>query len=58
MPSNKRGGRGRSAIVNWRVKAGKMEVFSAPKKGACEQFMRNHSGKLNGVKLRLIPPNV
>ncbi len=58
MPSDLRGGRGRSAIVSWRVKAGKREVFSAEKKIACTVFIRDHGGKLDGVKLRLIPPNI
>ncbi len=44
--------------MNWRVKAGKREVFSAEKKLACTAFIREHGGKLDGVKLRLIPPNI
>lgn len=58
MPSPKMGGRGRSAIPGWRVKAGKREVFADPVKFKCEQFIREHDGKLDGVKLKLIPPNV
>ncbi len=57
MPSDTKGGRGRSAIVDWRVKAGKKEVFSDPKKATCEQWIRDHGGKKDGVKLRLIAPN-
>ena len=57
MPSDKRGGRGRSSIVCWRVKAGNREVFSNAVKFVCEQFIRDNGGKLNGKKLRLIPPN-
>jgi hypothetical protein len=58
MPSNKSGGRGRSAIYNWRVKAGKKEVFSDPKKMKCEEFIRENDGKFDDKKLRLIPPNI
>ncbi len=59
MPSDKRGGRGRSAIYNWRVKAGKKEVFSDPVKQKCKDYVRDHDGKgENGEKLKLIPPNV
>lgn len=57
MPSATTGGRGRSAIPQWRVKAGKREVYSGPSKFMCEQWIRERNGKLNGVKLRLIPPN-
>jgi hypothetical protein len=57
MPSDKYGGRGRSAIVNWRVKAGNREVFSAEKKNTCAKFIRDNGGKMDGKKLRLIPPN-
>jgi hypothetical protein len=57
MPSDKHGSRGRSAIVNWRVKAGNKDVFSFPQKMACEEFIRKNGGKLNGQKLRLVPPN-
>ena len=57
MPSDKHHGRGRSAIVNWRVKAGNREVFSDPSKTKCETFVRENGGKLDGNKLRLIPPN-
>lgn len=56
MPSDKRGGRGRSAIYNWRVKAGNKEVFSDPVKFKCKTWI-----KLNQLyykpKLRLIEPN-
>jgi hypothetical protein len=45
MPSDRHHGRGRSAIVNWRVKAGKREVFSAEKRGACETFIRERGGE-------------
>lgn len=59
MPSDKRGGRGRSAIYNYRVKAGNKEVFSHPQKGKCAEYIRQHNGKgENGEKLRLIPPNI
>ncbi len=57
MPSDRHGGRGRSAIVAWRVKAGNREVFAAEKRIDCAVFIRKHGGKLEGVKLRLIPPN-
>jgi hypothetical protein len=58
MPSDRIGGRGRGSIVKWRVKAGKKEVFLAEKKIDCEEFIRTHNGKLDGKKLRLIPPNI
>jgi hypothetical protein len=58
MPSDRRGGRGRSAIYNWRVKAGNREVFGDPTKLKCEQFIRENGGKVDGKKLRLIPPNM
>lgn len=57
MPSDKYGGRGRSAIYNWRVKAGNKEVFSNPVKSKCQEYIREHKGKLDGIKLRLIEPN-
>lgn len=57
MPSATRGGRGRSSIPQWRVKAGKHEVFSGNTKQQCEIFIRDNGGKLDGKKLRLIPPN-
>jgi hypothetical protein len=47
----------RSAIYDWRVKAGKKEVYADPLKLKCEIFMRENGGKLDGRKLRLIPPN-
>ena len=59
MPSDKMGGRGRSAIYNWRVLAGKKEVFSDPFKRKCTQYIRDNDGKdKDGVKLRLISPNI
>lgn len=58
MPSPRRGGRGRSAIADWRVKAGRREVFFSAKKTDCTTFIRSHDGKIDGVNLRLIPPNV
>jgi hypothetical protein len=58
MPSDVKGGRGRSAIYNWRVKAGNREVFSDPVKSKCTQFIKTNKGKKDGVKLRLIPPNM
>lgn len=57
MPSAVYGGRGRSSIPQWRVKAGNKEVFADFVKQKCEIFIREHGGKLNGKKLRLIPPN-
>lgn len=57
MPSDIHGGRGRSAIYNWRVKAGNREVFSDPVKNKCSQFIRDNE-KVSGKKLRLIPPNL
>jgi hypothetical protein len=56
MPSAKIGGRGRSAIPDWRVKAGKREVFSDPVKFKCSIWMKEHR-KDYPMKLRLIPPN-
>lgn len=56
MPSDqKRGGR-RTAIYNWRVKAGKKDVFSDEKKLKCEIFIREHQHE-HTKKLRLVPPN-
>lgn len=57
MPGPRRKGGRRTEISDWRVKAGSKEVFSHPVKFKCEQFIRDSGGKLNGVKLRLIPPN-
>jgi hypothetical protein len=56
MPSDRRGGRGRGSIVNWRVKCGKKEVFSKPMKVDCTTFIRENQKKYD-KKLRLIPPN-
>jgi hypothetical protein len=56
MPSDIRGGRGRSAIYNWRVKCGKKEVFSDPVKIVCSTFVRENKKKFN-QKLKLVPPN-
>lgn len=56
MPSDKHHGRGRSAIYNWRVKAGKKDVFSDGKKMNCEIFIKEHKSEYK-VKLRLVPPN-
>ncbi len=58
MPGPRMHGRGRGAIYNWRVKAGNREVFSSPKKFDCEIFIRAANGKVDGKKLRLIPPNI
>ena len=61
MPSAKTHSRGRSAIYDWRVKAGKREVFSAPKKQTCEIWIRDNQASYTAdghTKLRLIPPNV
>lgn len=62
MPSDSYGGRGRSAIYKWRVKAGNKEVFSDPVKSKCVAYIRNAGGKSEDktghlVKLELIPPN-
>lgn len=57
MPGSRTHSWGRGAIYNWRVKAGKKEVFSDPKKQNCKQYIMDHKGKLEGVKLRLIEPN-
>ena len=59
MPSDLKGGRGRSAIYNWRVKVGRQrgEVFSHPTKFACKTFIREHQ-KEHKEKLRLIEPNM
>ena len=58
MPSSKHNGWGsRSSIPQWRVKAGNKEVFADNVKQKCEIFIRENNGKLNGKKLRLIPPN-
>ena len=56
MPSDMRGGRGRSAIYNWRVKCGNREVFSRPVKMDCKIFIRDHQ-KEYPQKLKLISPN-
>ena len=58
MPSDIHGSRGCSVIYNWRVKAGKKEVFSFPTKMKCSEFIRDNGGKMDGKKLRLIPPNL
>ena len=55
MPSHTTGGRGRSAIRKWRVKAGKRDVFTHEKKGECERWLREHASEYQG--LRLVPPN-
>lgn len=57
MPSHRTGGRGRSAIYEWRVKAGRRDVCTNPVKGKCVQFIRDNGGKVGGVSLRLVPPN-
>ena len=62
MKGDRRGGRGRSAIAQWRVKAGNNELCADAVKSVCEQFIRDNGGKgpdKTGriVKLRLIPPN-
>lgn len=56
MPSDIKGGRGRSAIVNWRVKCGKKDVFSDPVKFKCEIFIRDNQASYK-QKLRLVSPN-
>jgi hypothetical protein len=63
MKGDRRGGRGRSAIAAWRVKAGNKEVFIDPVKSKCEQFIRDNDGKGEDktgriIQLRLIPPNI
>jgi hypothetical protein len=55
MPSDKMGGRGRMAIVTWRVKAGSKDIFSGTR-GDCEEFIRK-TPKVDGKKCRLIRPN-
>ena len=57
MPGDKSHSRGRGSIHNWRVKAGRKDVYSREKKIDCENFIRDNKGVLNGKKLRLIPPN-
>lgn len=42
MPSDMKGGRGRSAIVNYRVKCGKKDVYSDAQKFKCTIFVREH----------------
>jgi hypothetical protein len=56
MPSDLRGGRGRSAIYNWRVKCGNREVFSDPLKFQCEIFIKENQSRYP-KKLKLIRPN-
>lgn len=53
MPSDKRGGRGRSAIYNWRVKEGNKEVFSDPTKFSCMIYIKKNKPR----KFKLVPPN-
>ena len=57
MPSDIRGGRGRSAIYNWRVKAGKKEVYSDPTKFKCKIFIKENQKNFYD-KLKLIEPNM
>ena len=56
MPSDLRGGRGRSAIYNWRVKCGNKEVYSDPLKFQCEIFIKENKSRYP-KKLKLIRPN-
>jgi hypothetical protein len=56
MPSDKKGGRGRSGIYNYRVKCGNKEVFSDPVKFKCEIFIKDHQKEFK-QKLKLINPN-
>jgi len=56
MPSDKMGGRGRSSICDWRVKAGKKEVYRGDSKFDCSMFMKSNP-KVNGKKCKLVPPN-
>jgi hypothetical protein len=59
MPSDRKGGRGRSEIYNWRVKIGrhKGEVFSNASKFVCQTWIRLHKKEYK-EKLRLIEPNM
>ena len=57
MPSDIRGGRGKSAIYNWRVKAGKKEVYSDPTKFKCKIFIKENQKNFYD-KLKLIEPNM
>lgn len=57
MPSATVHGGRRTQIPIWRVKAGKKDIFGSTRKFDCEIFIRDNKGKLDGVKLRLIPPN-
>jgi hypothetical protein len=56
MPSDKRGGRGRSAIGAWRVKAGKKEVYRGVNKADCSEFIRGNK-KIDGERCYLVAPN-
>jgi hypothetical protein len=56
MPSDMKGGRGRSAIVNYRVKAGNKDVYSHQTKFKCKIFIKENQ-KDYKEKLKLIPPN-
>jgi hypothetical protein len=56
MPSDLKGGRGRSAIYNWRVKCGPKEVYSNPVKFQCKIWIKENQ-KLYDKKLKLISPN-
>jgi hypothetical protein len=42
MPSDLRGGRGRSAIYNWRVKCGNKEVYSDLVKFSCKIWIKEN----------------
>jgi hypothetical protein len=56
MPSDIRGGRGRSAIVNYRVKCGKKDLFDNQQKFVCIIWIKEHQREYN-KKLRIVPPN-
>ena len=57
MPSDGRRYGRVTEVVSWRVKAGRRDVFSAEKRTACDQFVRENNGKIDGIKLRVVPPN-
>ena len=51
-----KGGRGRGAIVNWRVKCGKKDVFSDYVKMNCRIFIKENQKNFK-QKLKLVAPN-
>jgi len=56
MPSDIKGGRGRSAIYNYRVKCGNKDVYSHHQKFNCRNWIKENQ-KLFPQKLKLINPN-